>query len=516
VPDAATARPLRARLARLLAATGAVLFVSLIVLAVSLVQLSLIRRSLVDRIDPAALAASELRTAMVDQETGLRGYALSRDRTFLDPYSTGREAEDRSSARLRELAVEEPVIADALRDAFTAIDRWHAEAAEPTIERISRGDPAAGTEESLDTNRALFNGVRQQLGELESMLFGERQARADALFTTNGQVAAALAALALGLVVIGGLLFTALRGWVTDPLERLSAEVREVAAGELDHEIRSEGSAELVSLADDIDAMRTRILNELARLREATDAVERQAADLARSNADLEQFAYVASHDLQEPLRKVAGFCQLLQRRYEGQLDERADEYIHYAVDGAQRMQQLINDLLSFSRVGRTTERFEPVDLGTVIPRAIDNLASAIETTEAVVNIIGGLPTVPGDARLLTALFQNLIGNGIKFHRRGVPPRVEIRVEPDPDEEQVQVVVHDNGIGIDPQYQDQIFTLFKRLHTKTEYEGTGIGLALCKRIVEFHGGHISLDPSEGGASFRFVLPLTNLQEPTHG
>jgi signal transduction histidine kinase len=520
VADTAAARPLRSRLARLLGAAGAVLLVSLIVLAVSFVQLALTRRSLVDRIDPAALAASELRTAMVDQETGIRGYALSRDRTFLDPYNAGRQAEDRSRARLNELATEEPVIRDALRDAFTAIDRWHTEASEPTIERISQGELPAGAEASLGDSRTVFNDVRQRLGELEALVDGERQARSDALFTTNGHVATALIALAVALLVIGGLLFTALRQWVTDPLERLSAEVREVAAGELEHEIRSEGAAEFVSLADDIDAMRSRILNELARLREATDAVERQAADLARSNADLEQFAYVASHDLQEPLRKVAGFCQLLQRRYGGQLDERADEYIHYAVDGAQRMQQLINDLLAFSRVGRTTERFEPVDLDATVQRAIDNLSSAIETTDATVEVAGDLPTVPGDPRLLVALFQNLIGNGIKFQRPGIPPRVEIRVQPDPDPgpdgEGVQVIVHDNGIGIDPQYGDQIFTLFKRLHTKSEYQGTGIGLALCKRIVEFHGGHISLDPSEGGACFRFVLPLTNHQEPING
>jgi light-regulated signal transduction histidine kinase (bacteriophytochrome) len=262
--------------------------------------------------------------------------------------------------------------------------------------------------------------------------------------------------------------------------------------------------------------MRRRIVNDLARLQASAEVLERQATDLARSNADLEQFAYVASHDLQEPLRKVAGFCQLLQRRYGEQLDERADEYIRYAVDGAQRMQQLINDLLSFSRVGRTTERFEDVALGAAAHRALDNLTTAVDGTEAAVEVDDDLPTVSGDPRLLTALFQNLIANGIKFHRPDQPPRVEIRSETRDDE--VEVVVRDNGIGIDPQYGEQIFTLFKRLHTKAEYEGTGIGLALCKRIVEFHGGGISLDAPNGsaGATFRFTLPLHQPQELING
>jgi signal transduction histidine kinase len=511
----APTRPLRHRLAWMLTAAGGVLALSIIVIVISLVQLALTRRSLVDYIDPAALAAQELRTALVDQETGVRGYLLTRDRTFLAPYTSGREAERRSVEQLNQLAREEPAIAEALDAAVAAMERWHDDRIEQIIERVDRGDQDVSSEEFQETSRTRFDTARAALDRLDATLRAQRQDRSDALFATNGQVATAVAALAIALVVVTGLLFVALRRWVTDPLERLSREVREVAAGELDHPIKAEGSAELVSLATDIDAMRTRILNELARLRDATAEVERQAADLARSNADLEQFAYVASHDLQEPLRKVAGFCQLLQRRYGGQLDERADEYIHYAVDGAQRMQQLINDLLAFSRVGRTTERFEPVELAAAAERAVDNLGAAIEGSEASIVVGDGLPAVTGDPRLLTALFQNLIGNGIKFHRPDIPPRVEVRAETDPDADEVSVTVHDNGIGIDPQYGGQIFTLFKRLHTKTEYDGTGIGLALCKRIVEFHGGRISLEPSENGAHFRFTLPLHH-QETING
>jgi light-regulated signal transduction histidine kinase (bacteriophytochrome) len=275
----------------------------------------------------------------------------------------------------------------------------------------------------------------------------------------------------------------------------------------------------MLGLAADIDAMRRRILDELGRLREATAAIEQQASDLSRSNADLEQFAYVASHDLQEPLRKVAGFCQLLQRRYGGQLDERADEYIRYAVDGAQRMQQLINDLLAFSRVGRTTERFERVDLAVAAQRAVDSLATAIERTDATVTV-DELPTITGDARLLAAVFQNLIGNGIKFHRPDEAPRVAVTAVVDEVADEVTVTVADNGIGVADQYADQIFVLFKRLHTKTEYEGTGIGLALCKRIVEFHGGRLWLEPGgDAGSTFRFTLPLSftpATKEPADG
>ncbi len=238
--------------------------------------------------------------------------------------------------------------------------------------------------------------------------------------------------------------------------------------------------------------------------------MEIQAEELRRSNAELEQFAYIASHDLQEPLRKVASFCQMLGRRYSGQLDERADQYIAFAVDGAKRMQSLINDLLAFSRVGRTTAGFRPVDLNACVATAESDLETLLAETEANIEV-GDLPEVPGDASLLRQLFLNLIGNAVKF-RGSEAPRVRITAERDGDF--WAITAADNGIGIDPRYAEKVFAIFTRLHPRDQYEGTGIGLALCRKIVEFHGGTIDvvLDPppgvSLGGATLRFTLPVT--------
>jgi light-regulated signal transduction histidine kinase (bacteriophytochrome) len=226
--------------------------------------------------------------------------------------------------------------------------------------------------------------------------------------------------------------------------------------------------------------------------------------DLARSNADLEQFAYVASHDLSEPLRKVANFCQLLERQYAPQLDDRARQYIGFAVDGAKRMQALISDLLSFSRVGRTTETFEPVNTTDSVARAVAMLDERIAEADARVEY-GELPVVTGDPTLLAALFQNLIGNAVKYHDPGVAPHVRISVERDGTD--WLFTIADNGIGVEPQYAERIFTIFQRLHLRDHYGGTGIGLALCRRIVEFHRGKIWLVETTGaGASFQFTIP----------
>jgi light-regulated signal transduction histidine kinase (bacteriophytochrome) len=228
-------------------------------------------------------------------------------------------------------------------------------------------------------------------------------------------------------------------------------------------------------------------------------------ADLKRSNAELEQFAYVASHDLQEPLRKVASFCQLIEQRYDDQLDDRGRQYIAFAVDGAKRMQQLINDLLAFSRVGRSAAE-QPVVAGDdVLRQALASLGEAIEENGAQIEV-GPLPSVRGEPALLAAVFQNLIGNALKFHRDGGPPHIQISAEPRGDE--WVFACADDGIGIEAEYAERIFMIFQRLHPKDAYAGTGIGLAMCRKIVEFHGGRIWLDtnPPDGRTTFRFTLP----------
>ncbi len=233
-------------------------------------------------------------------------------------------------------------------------------------------------------------------------------------------------------------------------------------------------------------------------------ALEESIAELARSNADLQQFAYVASHDLKEPLRMVASYTQLLARRYKGKLDSDADEFIRYAVDGANRMQSLINDLLAYSRVTVQDKLFEEVDCNGVLEEVLSDLRVAVEESRAVVTR-DPLPAVMADRVQLGQLFQNLIGNAVKFHGEE-SPRVHVSVERRPAEWLFSV--RDNGVGLDPEYAERIFVIFQRLHNREEYLGTGIGLAICKKIVERHGGRIWVVSQMGqGATFHFTLPI---------
>ncbi len=229
----------------------------------------------------------------------------------------------------------------------------------------------------------------------------------------------------------------------------------------------------------------------------------RKADELARSNAELEQFAYVASHDLQEPLRMVASYTQLLSRRYKGKLDAEADEFINFAVDGASRMQQLIQDLLSYSRVTTRGKALSLAPAETACSAAIGNLHESIKDSNASVNF-GPLPVVLADTTQLTQLFQNLIGNAIKYRNERKP---EIQIAAKPDGKEWIFSIRDNGIGIEPQYFERIFQMFQRLHTRKEYSGTGIGLAVCKKIVERHGGRIWVESQPGqGSTFLFTFP----------
>jgi two-component system, chemotaxis family, sensor kinase Cph1 len=239
-------------------------------------------------------------------------------------------------------------------------------------------------------------------------------------------------------------------------------------------------------------------------------ALRERSEALARSNAELEQFAYVASHDLQEPLRMVASYTQLLQRRYQGKLDEQADKYIHFAVDGAQRMQGLINDLLALSRVGTQGKPFAAVDVRAIVDRVLRWLGRAIEESGGRVEV-GPLPAVMGDAGQLEQLFQNLIANALKFRRPDVAPLVQVSAERRraADGGGWVFAVRDNGIGFEQQFAEQIFVVFQRLHTRSEYPGTGVGLAIVKKIVERHGGTIWAEGRPGeGATFHFTIPDT--------
>ncbi len=240
------------------------------------------------------------------------------------------------------------------------------------------------------------------------------------------------------------------------------------------------------------------------RARDAEHAQAQAREQLERANDDLRQLTYVASHDLTEPLRTTASFVGLLQQRYAGRLDDDADEFIGYAVEGTQRMQTLIDDLLAYSRVGRVDLRVERVDLGAVVRDVLGGLAAAVEAAGARVEV-GPLPVVEGDARQLGQLLQNLLANAVKFGD-GHPPHVQVQAERTDDGWTVSVL--DDGIGVDPAHAERVFDVFHRLHSRERFPGTGIGLAIAERIVQRHGGRIWVEPGPGGrgSAFRFTLP----------
>ncbi len=242
--------------------------------------------------------------------------------------------------------------------------------------------------------------------------------------------------------------------------------------------------------------------HEISNRKRAEQELNQRAIELARSNAELEQYAYVASHDLQEPLRMITSFTQLLEKRYKGRLDNDADEFIGYIIDGATRMQRLINDLLAYSRVGLSIKSFELTDCEAVINQALDNLKIAIEESGAIVTH-NRLPSVMADSSQMITLFQNLLSNAIKFRRE--TPRIHVSAKQKKDEWIFSL--QDNGIGISPELIDRIFVLFYRLHGRDVYPGSGIGLATCKKIVERHGGRIWVDSKLGkGSTFYFTIP----------
>jgi signal transduction histidine kinase len=466
---------------------------------------------LVTSINPARTAAERLLSALVDQETGVRGYALTGDRADLRPYDEGLAREADLIAELHRVLPEGPGLRERLATIEQEADRWRAEVAVPIISTVATQGPLAARPLATDAARQRFEQVRRSVAGLQDDLRALRDAIAERARRTGDRLVLLLIGAGVVVLFAGVALAVLLQRMVARPVTELAGEVRKVAGGEYDREITTTGPAELARLAADVDAMRRKIASDLAEVREArgqvqwvNDQLRLQAEELTRSNRDLEQFAYVASHDLQEPLRKVASFCQLLQRRYAGQLDERADQYIAFAVDGAQRMQRLINDLLAFSRIGRLTAGFTDVDLNLV-------LADVAAQTEAAREYAGGqvtwdrLPVVEGEEPLLTTLFTNLVSNSLKFRAPDRSPRIHIGATERGREWEISVA--DNGIGIEKEFADKVFVIFQRLHAKDAYPGTGIGLAIVKKIVEYHGGRVWLDPDVAeGTTVRFTLP----------
>lgn len=308
---------------------------------------------------------------------------------------------------------------------------------------------------------------------------------------------------------------------ISQPLKKLLLFVKRVSnTKDYSLRVRDQGDDEIGALSNEFDEMLHRINRRDNRLREAREQLEdrvemrtqqlqeanekliERSEALERSNRELEQFAYVASHDLQEPLRSIGGFTQLLEKKYKGQIDEEADEYIDFVTDGVNRMQSLIKDLLLFSRLGRLGGQLTNTNLSEVLENTKLNLRFAIDEAGATIHA-EDLPDLVADKIQLGHLFQNLISNAIKF-RADRPPHVNITVEEKKDV--YQFAVSDNGIGIEKEYQDRIFLIFQRLHTKEEYQGSGIGLAICQKIVELHGGKIWLESQPNqGSTFYFTI-----------
>ncbi len=462
------------------------------------------RERVVVTLDPAALEVQQLDISLLNQETGVRGYALSAQPDFLTPYTDGFAVEQSVLASLRRETGQLPPGDQAdVTNVINQANYWRVHYAEPAINQVrSSGKPVISPD--IIAGKADFDALRAKIAVLKTDISTARSGAVAALNDSATVLDIVFIAIAIALAAIVVVLALGLRAAAIRPLHNIAAEARRVAGGDFDHVVTVRGPREVTSLAADVNSMRERILRELSATRDANTVLQAHAAELQRSNSELEQFAYLASHDLQEPLRKVASFTQLLQRRYAGQLDARADQYIDFAVDGAKRMQSLINDLLAYSRVGRSAREPALISSDAALAQARTNLAASMEESGATIEA-GHLPLVLGEMPLLTAVFQNLLSNALKFSGDQTP-RIVITVSRD--EPFWLFSFTDNGMGIEPDYADRIFVIFQRLHERSAYPGTGIGLAMTRKIVEYFGGRIWLDSAfTDGARFLFTLPM---------
>ena len=477
---------------------------AIIVGGLALTGLTSARGRVIDTLDPATYHASQLEVALLNQETGVRGYALGGSSGFLTPYYRGLSQQSHELAALRPLLTGVPGGEDDLTAVIRRVGEWRTTYALPTIRQVASGGKPVGSAAVLQ-GKADFDSLRATLAGLHAAIVKQNRQAAASLSHSSAVLDGALIVIAVGLLLVLAMFAFGLWRAAILPLSGLAADARLVAGGDFGHQVgATAGPEEVRAVGMTVDLMRERILAELSAVRAANASLEARTEDLQRSNSELEQFAYVASHDLQEPLRKVASFCQLLQRRYGGKLDAKADEYIEHAVDGAKRMQALINDLLAFSRVGRTAQQRELVSCGLLLAQAWANLAPEVRRTRATIEQ-GQLPDVLGEASLLTAVFQNLLSNALKF-RGADPPRVSVTAVRDGKNWLFSFT--DNGIGIEAEFADRIFVIFQRLHDKQTYPGTGIGLAMVRKIIEYHGGQIWLDADvTSGARFCFTLPM---------
>lgn len=398
---------------------------------------------------------------LIDMETGQRGYLITHDSSYLQPYNEGIAIYDKALDDLKLLILDDPVQLQSLQELDTLARNKMAELA-ATIDLKRENRPTA-LQQVIKTNVGFeyMNAIRDKVVRMQTR---ERDQLNQRLFTLK-RYYTYLTIILAGFLVIGLTLLSQFFR-LLDSLESKEIELKK--------------------------------MNDQLELR-----VQRRTEQLTRSNEELERFAYVSSHDLQEPLRKIATFAQLLQLKHSETLNPEASKYLAVITEGVTRMRSLIRDLLDYSRLNVTAVSFEDVDLKNVIKDVLNDLEVAVKEKNATV-IYDDLPIIRGNRTHLHQLFQNLIGNALKFHVKDARPIVQIAAKRE--KNYWTISVQDNGIGIEPQYADKIFKAFLRLHQKDKYPGTGIGLAICKKIVEEHGGTIWVVPApKGGSIFKFTF-----------
>jgi|HubBroStandDraft_6_1064221.scaffolds.fasta_scaffold04923_5 signal transduction histidine kinase len=419
-------------------------------------------------------------TDLLNAETGERGFILTGEASFLEPYNEAFAHVYGDVKELRRLTSDNPVQQRNL-DRVEPLISERLVMFQERVELRRREGLISGAEiVRQGPGKQHMDRIRAQLGEMK-----EEENRLMILRTA----AVTKSSRNTTIVIVSG--------------EVLALLFLSVAAIVVGQEMGQRRRAEEEVLILNVDLEK--------RVAERTAELDERASDLARSNSELQQFAYVASHDLQEPLRMVASFTQLLAKRYEDKLDDDARDFINYAVDGATRMQTLISDLLNYSRVGTQGKPLVPTDSDALFRRVLDTLQFSIKESNAVI-VSDPLPMVLADPQQLGQLFQNLLTNAIKFRGEQAP---NIRILTERNGNDWKISVRDNGIGISPEHTDRIFIIFQRLHTKTEYPGTGIGLAICKKIVERHGGRIWFEPSPGGGT-TFCFTISAADKQTRG
>ncbi|MBB5234065.1 sensor histidine kinase [Deinococcus budaensis] len=444
-------------------------------------------------------------------ENGQRGFVITGDETFLQPYERGRLALEDD---LREL--EARSVTDLQRrniGRIRALTRaWNERAGQPEIAaRRSSLEGAAALVEGSD-GRRLLEEARSVLGEMRTNENARLRAAVAASTATLSRVQLLTVA---GLLLSTALLIlAALR--TAHTLSRSAAQLmvgaEAIAAGEYGARLPPLPLRELNELGGQFHRMADAVQSRERALEEAGQALRASNEELSRSNRELEQFAYVASHDLQEPLRTISSYTELLARRYHGQLDARADQYIGFTTAATARLKNLIQDLLAYSRVRQSQRPLTEVDTAALVEGVIQDLHAEVEASGATVER-GPLPTVQANPDLLRHIFLNLLGNALKFRAEGRPPQVRVWAEPEVGRREDGGAagwafhVQDNGIGIEPQYFERIFGVFQRLHGMDEFPGSGIGLAVARTAAERHGGQFRVQSTPGaGSTFTFTLP----------